>query len=324
MQSLEDWSAAIAAASARIKGRVARTALRRADHLSVKFGIPIWLKTENRQITGAFKLRGATNALLALDDETRARGVTTASTGNHGRALAHAARAAGTRCVVHISSLVPGNKVAALKEEGAEIRVVGRSQDEADVAARALARDEGLAYIPPFDHADVIAGQGTIGQEILEDLPEPELVLIPLSGGGLAAGIAAAIKAGSPKTRVIGITMEQGAAMHESIKAGHPVAVEETESLADSLGGGIGEENRYTFALCRDLLDDTVLLTEAEIAAGIRAAAEEGETVEGGGAVGLGAILAGKVTLRGPTVAILSGANIDPALHARILAHEEV
>lgn len=324
MQSLEDWSAAIDAAAARIKGRVARTELRRADHLSAQFGVPIWLKLENRQITGAFKLRGATNALLALDDETRSRGVTTASTGNHGRALAHAARAAGTRCVVHISSLVPGNKVAALKEEGAEIRVVGRSQDEADVAARALARDEGLAYIPPFDHADVIAGQGTIGREILEDLPAPELVLIPLSGGGLAAGIAAAIKAGSPTTRVIGITMVQGAAMHESIKAGHPVAVEENESLADSLGGGIGEENRYTFALCRDLLDDTVLLTEAEIAAGIRAAAEEGETVEGGGAVGLGAILAGKVTLRGPTVAILSGANIDPALHARILAHEEV
>ena len=178
MQSLEDWSAAIDAAAARIKGRVARTELRRADHLSAQFGVPIWLKLENRQITGAFKLRGATNALLALDDETRSRGVTTASTGNHGRALAHAARAAGTRCVVHISSLVPGNKVAALKEEGAEIRVVGRSQDEADVAARALARDEGLAYIPPFDHADVIAGQGTIGREILEDLPEPELVLL--------------------------------------------------------------------------------------------------------------------------------------------------
>ena len=322
MQNLDQWSAAIDAAAARIKGRVARTDLRRAEKLSARFGVPIWLKLENRQITGAFKLRGATNALLSLDDETRARGVTTASTGNHGRALAHAAREAGTRSVVHISSLVPANKVAALKEEGAETRVVGRSQDEADVAARALAREAGLAYIPPFDHADVIAGQGTIGREILEDLPDPELVLIPLSGGGLAAGIAAAIKAGSPTTRVIGISMENGAAMHESIKAGHPVAVEEAESLADSLGGGIGEDNRHTFGLCRDLLDDTVLLTEDEIAAGIRAAAEEGETVEGGAAVGLGAILAGKVALRGPTVAILSGANIDPALHRRILAHE--
>lgn len=314
------WLLAIEDAQRRIAGHVQRTSLCRADALSARFGVPIHLKLENHQTTGAFKLRGATNALLSLDDAARARGVTTASTGNHGRALAHAAQSTGTRCVVHLSSLVPANKIAALEAEGAEIRIVGASQDEAEDAARALADTGGLTYIPPFDHPDVIAGQGTIGLEILQDLPETELVLIPLSGGGLAAGIAAAIRAKHPETRIIGISMNRGAAMHASLAAGHPVPIREEATIADSLGGGIGLDNRYTFAMIRDLLDGTVLLTEDEIEAGIRAAAAEGEIVEGAGAVGLGAILAGKVALCGPTVAVLSGANVDPALHRRILA----
>lgn len=324
MTDLDLWSAAIAAAETRIAGRVLRTPLRRAGRLSARHDVPVYLKLENRQTTGAFKLRGATNALLSLDPASRARGVVTASTGNHGRALAHAARAEGIRCIVHISVLVPANKVAALEAEGADIRVTGDSQDEAEAAALALAETDGLTWIPPFDHAGVIAGQGTVGLEIVEDLPEAGSVLIPLSGGGLAAGVAAAIKARSPATRVIGISMERGAAMHASLLAGHPVSVREEATLADSLGGGIGLANRYTFSMARDLLDDVVLLTEDEIAVGIRAAAAEGETVEGAGAVGPGAILAGKVDLRDPVVAILSGSNIDPALHRNILASETV
>jgi len=310
----------IVAAQERIAGRVRRTPLAASASLSALCGAPVHLKLESHQTTGSFKLRGATNAVLALDDDAKKRGLVTASTGNHGRALAHAAKAEGVRAVICMSALVPANKVEAVRALGAEIRIVGRSQDDAQDEVARLVREEGLTAIPPFDHADVIAGQGTIGLEIAEALPETELVLVPLSGGGLAAGIAAAIKGKLPHARVIGISMERGAAMHASLRAGKPVLVEELETLADSLGGGIGLDNRYTFALCRDLLDDVVLLSEEEIAAGIRHAfATEGEVMEGAGAVGIAALLAQKVDVRGPTVVVVSGRNIDAALHRRIV-----
>jgi threonine dehydratase len=174
--------------------------------------------------------------------------------------------------------------------------------------------------VPPFDHPDVVAGQGTLGLEIIAALPEAATVLVPLSGGGLAAGVAAAVKGISSKTKVIGLTMEKGAAMKASLDAGRPVQVEEVASLADSLGGGIGLDNRVTFAMCRDLLDDVILLTEAEIAAGMRHAyACERQVVEGAGAVGIAALLAGKVSGGGPIVAILSGANVDMEQHRRVI-----
>lgn len=180
--------------------------------------------------------------------------------------------------------------------------------------ARAVA-DQGLTEIPPFDHPAVVAGQGTIGLEI----GAPDAVLVPLSGGGLAAGIAVAIKALSPMTRVIGVSMENGAAMAASLRAGHPVAVPEVATLADSLGGGIGLNNRVTFALCRALLDAVILVSEAEIAAAIRHLAAQGHVVEGAAAVGHAALLSGKFVPQGPSVTILSGGNIDPALHARLM-----
>src|SRR5690606_34406761 len=168
------------------------------------------------------------------------------------------------------------NKVQAIRELGAEVRIIGASQDEAmQEVARAVA-EEGMTEIPPFDHEAVVAGQGTIGLEI----GTPQAVLVPLSGGGLAAGVAVAIKALSPATRVIGLTMENGAAMAASLAAGHPVEVAESPSLADSLGGGIGLRNRVTYALCRDLLDDVILLPEAEIAQGIRHLGRAGHVVE--------------------------------------------
>lgn len=310
----------IAQAQDRIAGRIRRTPLALSPSLSASCGAPVHLKLESHQPTGSFKLRGATNAVLSLTDEARRRGLVTASTGNHGRALAHAAKAEGVRAVVCMSALVPANKVDAVRALGAEVRIVGRSQDDAQEEVERLVRVEGLTAIPPFDHADVIAGQGTIGLEIAQVCPETELVLVPLSGGGLAAGVAAAIKGRLPQARVIGISMERGAAMDASLRAGKPVLVEELETLADSLGGGIGLENRYTFATCRDLLDDVVLLSEEEIAEGIRHAfAAEGETVEGAGAVGIAALLAKKVDVRGPTVVVVSGRNIDEALHRRIV-----
>ncbi|WP_127144102.1 hydroxyectoine utilization dehydratase EutB [Pelagibacterium montanilacus] len=299
---------------------VLRTPAYRSAALSEVAGHDVMLKAEHRQTTGSFKLRGATNAILSLDPDARQRGVCAASTGNHGRALAHAARMTGARAVVCMSRLVPPNKVEAIEALGAEARIVGMSQDDAQCEVDALCAAEAMTDIPPFDHAAIIAGQGTLGIEIMEDLPRAEAVLVPLSGGGLIAGMARAIKTLNPSTRVIGISMERGAAMAAALSAGRPVDVEEVETLADSLGGGIGLSNRHTFAMVRDLVDEVVLLTEAEIAAGIAHAYRvEREILEGAGAVGIAALLCGKVRPRGPVALVLSGGNIDMASHLDIL-----
>lgn len=312
--------AEIEAARDRIAGRVLRTPTVPSPSLTALIGVPVHLKLEQRQTTGAFKLRGATNALLQLGDERRRRGVATASTGNHGRAVAHAAKALGVRCVVCMSELVRANKVDAVRALGAEVRIVGRSQDDAQVEVDRLVEVDGLVEVPPFDDPAIIAGQGTIGLEMVEDVPDVATVLVPLSGGGLASGIAAAVKGRKPGTRVIGVSMELGAAMALSLRAGRPVMVEELPTLADSLGGGIGMANRWTFEMVRDLIDEVVLLSEAEIAAGIRHAyAEEREIVEGGAAVGIAALLAGKVRPSGPTIALVSGRNIDMTLHRQLV-----
>ncbi|MBK5928121.1 hydroxyectoine utilization dehydratase EutB [Rhodobaculum claviforme] len=309
----------ILAARARIAPQVRRSFAAPSEALSVRVGAPVWLTHEHQQITGAFKLRGATNAVARLPAGTP--GVVTASTGNHGRALAHAARARGLRAVVCLSHLVPENKRAAVRALGAEVRVIGHSQDDAQAEAARLAAEAGLALIPPFDHPDVIAGQGTLGLEMAEDVPDAAAVLIPLSGGGLFAGVATAMKALNPGIRAIGVSMRRGAAMAASLRAGHPVAVTEAPTLADSLGGGIGLDNRHTLDAVRALIDDVILLSEAEIAAGIRHLYHhERQIVEGGGAVGVAALLAGRITVRGPVLVPLTGANIDMALHARIIA----
>lgn len=314
MLTLDDFTAA----AARIAGKVHRTPMRSSATLSALAGGEVWLKCEHRQDTGAFKLRGATNAVARLG---KVAGVTTASTGNHGRALAHAAQSLGLPAIICVSRLVPQNKREAIEALGAEARVVGASQDEAFEEAHRLEQEEGFALIPPFDDADIIAGQGTLGLEIIEQLPEAGEIAIPLSGGGLLAGVACAARALRPDIRITGISMERGAAMAASLDAGHPVEVEELETLADSLGGGIGLDNRLTFAMCRELMDRLILLTEEEIAAGIRhLAREEGEIVEGAAAVGPAAVLCGKLRAEhGPLVLLLSGANIDPARHASIL-----
>lgn len=305
-------------AAARIRPAVVRTALEPSPSLSRLAGVPVHLKMEHRQRTGAFKLRGAANAVLSLPPATR--GVVAASTGNHGRALAHAAREAGLACTICLSRLVPANKVADVEALGARVHIRGASQDEAQREADRLVAEEGLVGVPPFDHPAIVAGQGTIGLEIVEDLPEVEAVLVPLSGGGLIAGVAAAVKALAPRTRIVGVSMERGAAMAASLRAGRPVEVEELQTLADSLGGGIGLANRWTFEAVRQLVDEVVLVTEAEIAAGIRHVyREEREVVEGAAAVGIAALLSGRIRPQGATVALLSGRNIDPALHLRIL-----
>ena len=307
----------------RIAGKVEQTPTVLSQSLSERLGIPVHLKLEHRQTTGSFKLRGASNAIASLSADEKARGVVAASTGNHGRALAHAAKLEGMRAVICMSRLVPGNKLDEIRRLGAEVRIVGNSQDDAQQEVDRLVKQEGLVMLPPFDHPAIIAGQGTLGLEMIEQIPDAALVLVQLSGGGLASGVAAAIKGVSPRTKVIGVSMARGAAMKASLDAGHPVLVEELPTLADSLGGGIGLDNRLTFAMCRDLLDDVILLSEDEIAAGIRHAyAQEREIVEGAGAVGIAALLAGKIRADGPVVVLLSGRNIDMNAHRTIVCGE--
>lgn len=304
----------------RIQGLVRETPLAHSPSLSNLLGAPVYLKLESQQITGSFKLRGASNAIAQLSDEQKARGVVAASTGNHGRALAHAARVLGVPATICLSQLVPANKVQGIRELGAEVRIVGNSQDDAQAEAERIARDHGAALLPPFDHPQIIAGQGTLGLEILEQLPDVRQVLIPLSGGGLFGGVALALKHADPTIRVHGISMRRGAAMAASLAAGHPVEVEELPTLADSLGGGIGLGNRYTFALARDYCDQLHLLDEDSIAAGIRHAyREERQVVEGAAAVGIAALLDGLIAPVGPVVVIVSGRNIAIEQHQRIL-----
>lgn len=295
-----------------IAGIACRTPLVEAPSLSQP-GRRVRLKLEIAQHTGAFKLRGAANALAKLPAAAAARGVVCASTGNHGRALAYAARRMGIAATVCMSSLVPANKVEAIRRLGAATRIVGHSQDDAQSEVDRLVAEEGMTDIPPFDHPDIIAGQGTIGLELYEDAPELDTVLVPLSGGGLLAGVAAAIKAKSPTIRVIGLSMERGAAMAASLAAGHPVDVVEEPTLADSLGGGIGLTNRYTFQMVRDLVDQVVLLSEAQIAGAMRRLfLAEGWVAEGAGAVGIAPLLDPGLAELGRDVAVVvSGRNVD-------------
>jgi threonine dehydratase len=227
----------------------------------------------------------------------------------------------GLRATICMSRLVPENKVFEIRRLGADVQIVGASQDEAQQEAERLVTEKNLVMVSPFDDSNVIAGQGTIGLEILDAMPDVAAVLVPVSGGGLVAGIAAAIKGKRPNTKIIGVTMERGAAMKASLDSGRPVQVEELPTLADALGGGIGLDNKLTFAMCQALVDDVVLVSESEIAAGIRHAyAKEQEIIEGAGAVGIAALLAGKVAqLSGPLAIVLSGQNIDMDLHRDIV-----
>jgi threonine dehydratase len=278
----------------------------------------VLLKLENSQDTGSFKIRGATNKMLSLSAGERRRGVVAVSSGNHGRAVARVAADLGVAATVCLSSRVPPAKVAAIAALGAEIVIAGPTQDDADAEARRLVAT-GRVFVHPFDDPLVIAGQGTIGLEILEDLPEVTTVVVPLSGGGLISGIAVAVKPARPEVRVIGVSQDRGPAMHDSLRAGHLVGVVEEDTLADALAGGLGPENRHTFAMCRLLVDQTVLVSEEEIAAAMAALfRHDHQVVEGGGAVGVAALLAKKLPAGPSTVLVISGGNVDPTLLADI------
>ncbi|MDR9394852.1 MAG: hydroxyectoine utilization dehydratase EutB [Roseovarius sp.] len=305
-----------------IRGVADGTPLVPSPFMSARAGHDFLLKLENMQPIGAFKLRGALNAVAGVGD---AAGVTCCSTGNHGRGVAYAARERGMRAVICMSDLVPRAKVDGIRALGAEVRITGRSQDDALAESQRLVAEEGLVEISPFDDPLVIAGQGTIGLEMLAARPDLHTLLVPLSGGGLAAGVARAARSINPDIRVVGVTMERGAAMHDSIRAGHPVEVAEVPSLADSLGGGIGMENRLSFPMCRELLDEVVLVSEDEIYHAMQVLYYEDRIVaEGACVVGLAAVLTGKVTPGGPTATIVTGRNLDMGMFTRIVTGQDV
>jgi threonine dehydratase len=296
----------------RIADRVYRTPLLLSPSLSARLGVSVYLKLESLQKTGAFKVRGAFNKILSLDGQRRAAGVITFSTGNHGKAVACAAAEAGIRAVVCVSEHVPAYRVKAIASYGAEVAVKGKSQDEAEEHYRRLQRDRGLVPVEPFDDAHIIAGQATIGLEILEDLPRVDTVLVPLSGGGLLSGVALALKSANPSLRVVAVSIERSPAMQESVKAGKPVTIEERDTLADSLLGGIGRDNRYTLPMVGELTDDFITVTEQQIIQGmVYALREHGLVVEGAAAVGIGALLAGKARPGGLTVVVASGSSVE-------------
>lgn len=293
--------------------------------LSKRCGQPIMLKLENQQIIGSFKIRGAAHAIDKLNSSQREKGVICVSSGNHGRGLAYACSKAGIRSIVCMSRLAPQNKIDAIKALGAQVRIIGNSQDEAQVTVDEMIESHSFTYLSPFDHPDVISGQGTIGLELAEQIADLRSVLVPVSGGGLAAGIAIALKSINPDIKVIGISMERGAAMHDSIHAGKPIEVDELPTLADALGGGIGLDNSFTFDIVRSMVDEMILVSEREISQAIRHAYwEERQIVEGAGAVAISALLSGKFVPAGPTAALISGGNIDIKLHHRIISGEDV
>lgn len=285
----------------------------------------VGLKLELLQPTGSFKVRGATNTILSLSDAQRARGVITFSTGNHGRAVSYVANQVGVKAVVCLSKRVPAYRVEAIRDLGGTPVVFGASQDEAEDHYRELKEQEGYIPVVPFDDPLVIAGQGTIALELLRQRPQTDTLLIPLSGGGLLAGIAMTAKSLDPSIRVVGISIDRSPAMLESIKLGKPADIEEKDTLADSLLGGIGRENHYTMELVKRYVDEHVVVTEEDVERGMRFIfVNHGIVAEGAASVGIGAILSGKVDVKGSNVVMpLTGRNVDKRTYLSVLEKGE-
>lgn len=307
------------AAAARLHGIVRRTPLRRSAALSERAGADVWLKCEHEQITGSFKLRGAFNAVALMPDAERARGVVASSAGNHGLGVAWAARHFGIPATIFVPAGAPAVKRDGIAALGATVDASQPDYDSAMVAARAHAAGRGARYINPCLGDDVLAGQGTIAVEILEDLPDVATVVLPVGGGGLLGGVGTLLRAAAPGVRIAGAQSVATAAMARSLAAGRVTDIPSVPTLADGLAGGIDEA---ALEIGRWALDEIVTLEEREIAETIAwLSAREGIVAEGSGAAGVAAVLHGKLaTLAAPVAIIVSGANIDPARHARVVA----
>jgi len=311
-------------AAATLSGVISHTPLEPSQHLSDLLGVPVHLKLENLQRTGSFKIRGATYRLSRLTDEERARGVVAASAGNHAQGVALAAQALGIRATIFMPLGVPVPKLLATRGYGADVVLEGATVETPLRLAAEFAERTGAVLIHPYDHPDIIAGQGTLGLELYDEVPDLDTVILGIGGGGLIAGVAAAVKARAAadgrRVRVIGVQAENSAAYPSSLAAGHPVDVVTRPTIADGIA--VARPGDLPFEIIRDLVDDVVTVSEDDIARALLVLLERAkQVVEPAGAVGVAAILAGKVTASGTTVTVLSGGNIDPLLLQRVVAH---
>jgi threonine dehydratase len=312
--TLEDLRAAAAGL-----GDVAlESPLVRVPALEARTGTPAYIKCEQVQPIGAFKVRGAYTAISRIPAQQRTRGVITYSSGNHGQAVAYAARRLGIRAVVVMPERAPAIKVEGVRRLGGEVIVAGNSSAERYAKAQEMAESEGLVMVPPYESLDVIVGQGTCGLEILEECPDVATIVVPVGGGGLIAGITAAVAALKPGVEVIGVEPVGAPKLARALEEGRPVQLDHTESLADGLLPlAIGS---IPFSILSGRVRQSVLVDEAEIVTGLRFLYQEaGLSVEPSGAVTTAALLTGRIRPAGPVVAVVSGGNVDPALFRRLV-----
>jgi threonine dehydratase len=291
--------------------------------LSERAGGEVVLKAENLQRTGSFKLRGALSKLSALG-EGCAQGVVTGSAGNHGQAVAYAARTRGVRCQVFMPEIAPIAKAEAVVNLGATVSYTGLAVDECLEAARAYAADSGFAFVHPFDDVDVIAGQGTLGLDLLSQVPDLARVVVPVGGGGLVSGIAIAVKSAKPSVEIVGVQVEECAPMAASLSAGEVVAVRSAVTIADGIA--VKRPGELTLRLISEWVDRMVTVPDDDVADAMVFLLERAKlVVEGAGAVGVAALLGGRVPVGGPgtTVVVLSGGNVDAGLLAQIARRHE-
>ncbi|MFF4949574.1 threonine ammonia-lyase [Streptomyces chattanoogensis] len=303
-----------------LSGVCRTTPLEGSRYLSGLLGSPVHLKCENLQRTGSFKIRGAYVRIAALSPQERAAGVVAASAGNHAQGVALAASLLGVRSTVFMPVGAPLPKVAATREYGAEVRLHGQVVDETLAAAQEHAQQTGAVFIHPFDHPDIIAGQGTLGLEILEQCPEVRSIVVGIGGGGLAAGIALAVKALRPDVRVIGVQAAGAACYPPSLEAGHPVSIETLTTMADGIK--VGRPGDVPFRIVHELVDEVRTVSEDELSSALLLCLERAKlVVEPAGASPVAALLSHPETFEGPVVAVLSGGNVDPLLMQRVLRH---
>ncbi len=314
-----DVAAEVRAAEARIRPYVLTTPVVPAVGLTVEAGSPVVLKCENLQHTGSFKARGALSKVLSLSAQERERGIVTASTGNHGAAVAHAARIVGASALVVVPEDANASKLAAIERLGGRIQVHGVDSVESETGARALAQERGMTYISPYNDPQVIGGQGTLGLELLEQAGDLARVYVAVGGGGLASGVAGIIKAVSPSTRVIGCSPAASAVMYHSLRAGHILDMPSEPTLSDGTAGGV-EADAVTFDILGRVLDDFVTVEEDDIQQALLDIIEiEHQLVEGSAAMAYAAARtdagarAGASAVEGTTAVVLCGGNVGVA-----------
>lgn len=317
-RSVPDYHSIEAAATV-IAPVIEHTPLLRARWLSADLGAEIWVKAENLQRTGSFKIRGAYNCLAGIKSGGFAGGVIAASAGNHAQGVAFAARELGLPCTIVMPRGASLAKVVATERLGARVRLEGESFDDAYAIATAAAESEHLRLIPAFDDPAIIAGQGTIGLEILDSLPATATIVVPVGGGGLIAGIATAAKERNPRLRIVGVESSANPSYEAAVAAGEPVAVRGAQSIADGIA--VKRVGALPFQIMQRFVDEVVLVHDDEIVAAMAAILERSKlVVEGAGAASVAALLAGRIQLpAGPVVAVLSGGNVDVNLVARVI-----